>query len=121
MSGASSSPTTARTLLPAYLRFVRGVVDSEDLPLNISREMLQHNPLMAKIRAGIVKRVLGELQKKAKDAPEDYAKFWDNFGAVLKEGLYEDHEQRETLLVADRASARRRATSWSASPTMSAA
>ncbi len=89
---------TCEDVLPAYLRFVRGVVDSEDLPLNISREMLQRNPLLAKIRAGIVKRVLGELQKKAKDAPDDYATFWENFGAVLKEGLYEDHEQRETLL-----------------------
>src|SRR5262245_45829068 len=89
---------TCEDVLPAYLRFVRGIIDSEDLPLNISREMLQHNPLVAKIRAAVVKRVMGELQKKAKDAPEDYAKFWDNFGAVLKEGLYEDHEQRETLL-----------------------
>jgi molecular chaperone HtpG len=89
---------TCEEVLPAYLRFVRGIVDSEDLPLNISREMLQRNPLLAKIRAGIVKRVLAELQKKAKDAPDDYATFWGNFGAVLKEGLYEDHEQRETLL-----------------------
>ncbi len=89
---------TCEEALPAYLRFVRGIVDSEDLPLNISREMLQHNPLLAKIRAGIVKRVLGELQKRAKDAPDDYATFWDNFGAVLKEGLYESHDQRETLL-----------------------
>jgi molecular chaperone HtpG len=89
---------TCEDVLPAYLRFVRGIVDSEDLPLNISREMLQHNPLVAKIRAAVVKRVLGELQKKAKDAAEDYAKFWGNFGAVLKEGLYEDFEQREALL-----------------------
>jgi molecular chaperone HtpG len=89
---------TCEDVLPAYLRFVRGIVDSEDLPLNISREMLQHNPLLAKIRAAIVKRVLGELQKKAKDAPDDYAAFWGNFGAVLKEGLYEDQEQCDTLL-----------------------
>ncbi len=89
---------TCEEALPAYLRFVRGIVDSEDLPLNISREMLQHNPLLAKIRAGIVKRVLGELQKRAKDTPDDYATFWGNFGAVLKEGLYESHDQRETLL-----------------------
>jgi molecular chaperone HtpG len=89
---------TCEEALPAYLRFVRGIVDSEDLPLNISRGMLQHNPLLAKIRAGIVKRVLGELQKRAKDAPDDYATFWGNFGAVLKEGLYESHDQRETLL-----------------------
>jgi len=89
---------TSQEILPPYLRFLRGVVDSEDLPLNISREMLQHNPVLSKIRAGITKRVLSELQKKAKDAPDDYATFWGNFGAVLKEGLYEDHEQRETLL-----------------------
>ena len=85
-------------LLPAYLRFLRGIVDSEDLPLNVSREMLQLNPLLAKMRGQITKRVLGELTRKAKDAPEEYAKFWENFGAVLKEGLYEDHEHRDQLL-----------------------
>ncbi|MFQ5784645.1 MAG: molecular chaperone HtpG [Alphaproteobacteria bacterium] len=85
-------------LLPGYLRFVRGVVDSEDMPLNISREMLQHNPVVAKIRKGLVKRVLGELRKKAEKAPEDYAEFWKNFGAVLKEGIYEDEENRERLI-----------------------
>jgi molecular chaperone HtpG len=85
-------------LLPPYLRFLRGIVDSEDLPLNVSREMLQNNPMLAKMRGQITKRVLGELAKKAKDASEEYAKFWDNFGAVLKEGLYEDIEHREQLL-----------------------
>ena len=85
-------------VLPAWLRFLRGIVDSEDLPLSLSREMLQHNPLLAKIRTGLVKRVLSELEKKAEKAPEDYAKFWDNFGAVLKEGLYEDTDQRDKLL-----------------------
>ena len=85
-------------LLPAWLRFLRGVVDSEDLPLNISREMLQHNPVLAKIRQGLVKRVLSELTKKAESEPEDFAAFWENFGAVLKEGLYEDAEQRDALL-----------------------
>jgi molecular chaperone HtpG len=85
-------------LLPSYLRFLRGIVDSEDLPLNVSREMLQKNPMLAKMRGQITKRVLGELAKKAKDAPDDYAKFWDNFGAVLKEGLYEDREQQDALL-----------------------
>ena len=85
-------------LLPPYLRFLRGIVDSEDLPLNVSREMLQHNPMLAKMRGQITKRVLSELAKKAKDSGEDYAKFWDNFGAVLKEGLYEDMEHREQLL-----------------------
>jgi molecular chaperone HtpG len=85
-------------LIPAYLRFLKGVVDSEDLPLNISRETLQASPLIAKIRQGVTKRVLGELAKKAKDAPADYAQFWENFGAVLKEGLYEEFEQREAIL-----------------------
>jgi molecular chaperone HtpG len=85
-------------LVPGYLRFLRGVVDSEDLPLNISREMLQSNPLVARMRQQLTRRVLSELQKKATDNAEDYGKFWDNFGAVLKEGLYEDRDQRETLL-----------------------
>jgi molecular chaperone HtpG len=84
-------------LLPPYLRFLRGVVDSEDLPLNISREMLQSNPMIARMRRQLTGRVLGELQKKATDAPEEFEKFWDNFGAVLKEGLYEDRDQRDTL------------------------
>jgi molecular chaperone HtpG len=88
----------ANELLPAYLRFLRGVVDSEDLPLNVSREMLQNNPMLAKMKSQITKRVLGELTKKAADAADEYAKFWNNFGAVLKEGIYEDYEQRETLL-----------------------
>ena len=85
-------------LLPGYLRFLRGVVDSEDLPLNISREMLQHNPVLAKIRAGLTKRVLAELKKKSEGDADSYAGFWDAFGAVLKEGLYEDAEQRDALL-----------------------
>ena len=85
-------------LLPAYLRFVKGIVDSEDLPLNISREMLQSNPMVARIRQQLTRRVLTELGRKATEAPEEYATFWDNFGAVLKEGLYEDRDQRDTLL-----------------------
>jgi molecular chaperone HtpG len=88
----------ADDLLPRYLRFLRGIVDSEDLPLNISREMLQHNPVLALIRAGVVKRVLSDLEKKARDDAADYATFWANFGPVLKEGLYEDPEHRDTLL-----------------------
>ena len=84
-------------LLPAYLRFLRGIVDSEDLPLNISREMFQHDPRLAKIKAGLTKRVLGELKKKAKK-PEDYTSFWSTFGSVMKEGLYEDFENRDALL-----------------------
>jgi molecular chaperone HtpG len=85
-------------LLPPYLRFLRGIVDTEDLPLNVSRELLQNNPRLAKIRQALCKKVLGELKQKAKDAPEEYARFWDTFGSVLKEGLYEDGQQRESLL-----------------------
>ncbi len=87
----------AEGLVPSYLRFLRGVIDSEDLPLNVSREMLQHNPLLAKIRHGVVRRVIGDLQKLSEDKPA-YAAFWDNFGAVVKEGLYEDGENRDSLL-----------------------
>jgi molecular chaperone HtpG len=85
-------------LMPRYLRFVRGVVDSEDLQLNVSRETLQHSPVLAKIRKDLVKRVLDELERRTKAEDGDYATFWANFGAVLKEGVYEDHEQRERLL-----------------------
>lgn len=85
-------------LLPGYLRFVRGVIDSEDMPLNLSREMLQHNPLVANIRGAVTKRILTELQKlKDKDA-EAFLAFWETFGAVVKEGLYEDFERREQIL-----------------------
>ncbi|MBF8288875.1 MAG: putative molecular chaperone,hSP90 family [Candidatus Rokubacteria bacterium] len=85
-------------LLPGYLRFLRGIVDSEDLSLNISRESLQHDPKLAKIRSGLVKRVLGELKKQAEKKPDGYAGFWDAFGAVLKEGIYEDAEHRDRIL-----------------------
>ena len=85
-------------LIPPYLRFMRGVVDSSDLALNVSRETLQHDPILAKIRTGLVKRVFSELEKRAKKTPDEYASFWENFGAVLKEGLYEDAEQKERLL-----------------------
>jgi molecular chaperone HtpG len=85
-------------LIPAYLRFLRGVVDSEDLPLNVSREMLQHNPVLQKIRSGLIKKVLGELERKSTKDRENFAKFWDNFGAVLKEGIYEDAVNGERIL-----------------------
>lgn len=86
-------------ILPGWLRFVKGLVDSEDLQLNISREMLQASPLLAKIRAALVKRVLSELGKRANDDDKaSYETFWDNFGAVLKEGLYEDQANRDELL-----------------------
>ena len=112
-------------LLPPYLRFVRGVVDSEDLPLNISREMLQNNPQVAQIRKAVTGRVITELENLAGKEPESFAKVWDAFGAVLKEGLYEDHERRGQLLAlgplrdhdGGRARARSRNTSPISSPT----
>jgi molecular chaperone HtpG len=85
-------------VLPRYLRFVRGLVDSADLPLNISREKLQESPLLAAIRKGATGRVIAELERLADKEPASYGKIWDNFGAVLKEGLYEDFERREGLL-----------------------
>jgi len=88
----------AEGLVPPYLRFLRGIVDTEDMPLNISREMLQTSPLMTHMRQAVTRRVLSELKKKAEKAPEEYATFWENFGAVLKEGLYEDMERRDDLL-----------------------
>ncbi len=85
-------------LLPAYLRFIRGVIDSEDLPLNISREMLQNNPQLAQIRKAVTGRVIGELEGLGEKDPEAFAKIWDAFGAVIKEGIWEDFERREKLL-----------------------
>ncbi|HEY2873960.1 MAG TPA: molecular chaperone HtpG [Reyranella sp.] len=90
--------TDDANLLPAYLRFVRGVVDSEDLPLNISREMLQNNPQVTQIRNAVTGRVLGELESTADKEAEKYKTLWEAFGPVLKEGLYEDHERRAQLL-----------------------
>jgi molecular chaperone HtpG len=85
-------------LLPTYLRFLKGIVDSEDLSLNVSREMLQTDPKLSKLKSGLTKRVIGELRKKANKAPEEYEAFWHNFGAVLKEGLVEDANLRDKLL-----------------------
>ena len=89
-------------LLPAYLRFIRGVIDSEDLPLNLSREMLQNNPQLAQIRKAVTGRVIGELETLADKQPENFAKIWDAFGSVIKEGIYEDFERREKLLALSR-------------------
>src|SRR6202043_3554089 len=89
-------------LLPAYLRFIRGVVDSEDLPLNISREMLQNNPQLVQIRKAVTGRVIGELESLADKEPENFAKIWDAFGPVIKEGIWEDFERREKLLALSR-------------------
>lgn len=88
--------TDEANLLPPWLRFVVGVVDTEDLPLNVSREMLQSTPVLARIRRAVTGRVLTELKNRAKDAA-DYAKFWANFGPVLKEGMWEDAEHRKDL------------------------
>ena len=84
-------------ILPAYLRFVRGVIDSEDMPLNISREMLQNNPQVAAIRKAVTNKVLAELKKLADTDDAAYARLWDIYGPVLKEGLYEDMERRDQL------------------------
>ena len=88
--------TDKADLLPPWLRFVQGVVDTEDLPLNVSREMLQTTPVLARIRKAVVGRVLGELKTHAKDA-EDYGRFWENFGALMKEGVWEDSENRTEI------------------------
>jgi molecular chaperone HtpG len=85
-------------ILPRYLRFVRGVVDSADLPLNVSREKIQESPLLAAIKKGVTGRVFAELERLADKEQQTYAKIWDVFGGVLKEGIYEDFERREALL-----------------------
>ena len=89
-------------LLPAYLRFIRGVIDSEDLPLNISREMLQNNPQLTQIRKAVTGRVIGELENLGDKEPEAFVKIWDAFGPVIKEGIWEDYERREKLLALSR-------------------
>jgi len=87
----------AEQLLPNYLRFVRGIVDSSDLPLNISRELLQQSKLIDSIRTGAVKKLLGLFKDLATDQPEKYAAFWKEFGAVLKEGIAEDQANRDDI------------------------
>jgi len=87
----------AEQLMPNYLRFVRGVIDSNDLPLNVSREILQHNKVIDSIRAGSVKKVLGLLEGMAKNEPEKYATFWQEFGRAMKEGPGEDFANKEQL------------------------
>jgi len=87
----------AQQLLPHYLRFMRGVVDSSDLPLNVSRELLQENELSGKIRAAVIRRSLDLIGKIAKDEPDQYEKFWEQFGAVLKEGVVEDFINRDRI------------------------
>jgi len=89
-------------LLPGYLRFIRGVIDSEDLPLNLSREMLQNNPQLVQIRKAVTGKVIGELESLGEKDPENFAKIWDAFGPVIKEGIWEDYERREKLLALSR-------------------
>ena len=88
--------TDKAEMLPHWLRFVQGVVDTEDLPLNVSREILQSTPVIGRIRKAMISRVLGELKNRAKEA-EEYMKFWENFGPILKEGVWEDSEHRAEL------------------------
>jgi molecular chaperone HtpG len=85
-------------LIPAYLRFVKGIVDTQDIDLNVSREMLQNNPAVAKISKSLVGKILRELKKIADKDKAKYTQFWNEFGQVLKEGLYEDLERKDTLL-----------------------
>jgi molecular chaperone HtpG len=85
-------------ILSPYLRFMRGLVDSADIPLNVSREMIQESPILTAIKNGVTNRVLGELEKLAEKEPEAYAKIWDAFGNVLKEGIYDDFGRRDQLL-----------------------
>jgi len=99
-------------MLPRYLRFARGLVDSADLPLNISREMIQESPLLGAIKKGLASRVIGELEKLAEKEPEAYAKIWENFGSVLKEGIYEDLERRDALLALSRFKTTSSAVAW---------
>ena len=87
----------AEHLMPNYLRFIKGVIDSDDLPLNVSREILQQNKVIDRIRGASVKKVLGMLESLAKNKPEEYAEFWKNFGQVLKEGPIEDVANRERV------------------------
>ena len=88
----------AEKLMPRYMRFVRGVIDSNDLPLNVSRELLQQNRMIDTIRSNSIKKVLGLLSDLAANNQEKYATFWEQFGRVLKEGLLEDHANYETLI-----------------------
>jgi len=99
-------------VLPRYLRFVRGLIDSADLPLNVSREMIQESPILTAIQKGVTNRILSELEKLAGSDSDAYGKIWDNFGAVLKEGIYEDFERRDALLALSRFKTTASATGW---------
>ena len=111
--------TDEAKILPGWLRFMRGVIDSEDLPLNLSREMLQRNPVLEAIGKGVTSRILGDLDKLANDDRERYEKVWDAFGPVIKEGLYEDAERRDAIYKIAASGPRPAARRGGASPTMS--
>ncbi len=102
----------ARELLPTYLRFLRGVVDAPDLPLNISREMLQSDQQVSRIRKGVTRRVLKRLSEMASNEPDRYQRFWENFGAVLKEGIPEDPSNRDEIAELLRFRTSRRPDAW---------
>lgn len=89
-------------LLPRYLRFVRGLVDTSDLPLNVSREMIQESPILSAIRKGVASRVVTAIEKLAESDADAFIKFWENFGVVVKEGIYEDFEKRSQLMALSR-------------------
>ncbi|MFA1674032.1 molecular chaperone HtpG [Rhizobium mongolense] len=89
-------------LMPRYLRFVRGLIDTADLPLNVSREMIQASPILAAIRKGVTSRVVAAIEKLAETDADAFIKFWENFGSVVKEGIYEDFERRSQLIALSR-------------------
>lgn len=89
--------TDEANLVPNWLRFAQGVVDTEDLPLNVSREMLQATPVLARIRKAVTRRVLNDIKKRAKEDDQGFKTFWNNFGLVIKEGLWEDSEYRQEI------------------------
>jgi molecular chaperone HtpG len=85
-------------VLPKYLRFVSGIIDSEDISLNVSREMLQNDPIVNKIKSHLTKKILSELKLELKKSKESYIKFWSNFGSIIKEGIHEDFSNKENIL-----------------------
>jgi len=85
-------------VLPKYFRFVSGIIDSEDIALNVSREMLQNDPIVNKIKSHLTKKILSELKSELKKSKESYIKFWENFGSILKEGIHEDFTNKESIL-----------------------
>ena len=104
--------TDETEILPRYLRFVRGLVDAADLPLNVSREMIQDSPILTAIRKGVTSHVLSDLEKLVEKEPEAFVKIWENFGGVLKEGIYDDFERRDALLALARFKTTASASSW---------